>query len=236
MKRTPTSLVITVALTFLGVAATAGAEWNTNWTGWSSSSQQSVQSQTNLGNDSQATEEVHQFVVEFTCGTNDDGFARIVPGDYGTVINVYNAGAEARTRAKVSLSFPEGMLSDWRTTTFAPMEARQLDCADILRGGFMFPMPLPSSPYYQGFVVIQTKGTQDVVARYTAAGPVDGEVTNDVETIEPRTIVRVVPDDSALVTICHVPPGNPSNAHTIEVGESAVPAHIAHGDHEGACD
>jgi hypothetical protein len=37
------------------------------------------------------------------------------------------------------------------------------------------------------------------------------------------------------VTICHIPPGNPSNMHTIEVGASAVPAHLAHGDSLGEC-
>lgn len=30
------------------------------------------------------------------------------------------------------------------------------------------------------------------------------------------------------VTICHIPPGNPATAHTITVGEPAVPAHLAH--------
>jgi hypothetical protein len=38
------------------------------------------------------------------------------------------------------------------------------------------------------------------------------------------------------VQICHVPPGNPDNAHTIVVGEPAVPAHLAHGDYLGECD
>lgn len=37
------------------------------------------------------------------------------------------------------------------------------------------------------------------------------------------------------VVICHVPPGNPDNAHTIEVSENAVDAHLAHGDYLGAC-
>ncbi len=39
------------------------------------------------------------------------------------------------------------------------------------------------------------------------------------------------------VTICHVPPGNPDNAHSITIGESAVPAHLANhpGDAIGAC-
>lgn len=37
------------------------------------------------------------------------------------------------------------------------------------------------------------------------------------------------------VTICHVPPGNPSAAHTITVGEPAVESHLAHGDQRGPC-
>lgn len=38
------------------------------------------------------------------------------------------------------------------------------------------------------------------------------------------------------VTICHIPPGNPGNRHTISVGASAVAAHLRHGDHEGPCE
>lgn len=39
----------------------------------------------------------------------------------------------------------------------------------------------------------------------------------------------------AKVRICHVPPGNPANQHTISVDASAVPAHLAHGDYLGRC-
>jgi LPXTG-motif cell wall-anchored protein len=42
------------------------------------------------------------------------------------------------------------------------------------------------------------------------------------------------PDDGKI-TICHVPPGNPANAHTIEISVNALPAHLAHGDTVGAC-
>ena len=38
-----------------------------------------------------------------------------------------------------------------------------------------------------------------------------------------------------VVTICHIPPGNPANAHTINVGAPAVDAHLRHGDTLGAC-
>ncbi len=36
--------------------------------------------------------------------------------------------------------------------------------------------------------------------------------------------------------ICHIPPGNPANAHTICVGKPAVRAHVSHhNDVLGAC-
>jgi len=35
--------------------------------------------------------------------------------------------------------------------------------------------------------------------------------------------------------ICHIPPGNHENEHTIFVGESALDAHLNHGDMLGAC-
>jgi len=37
------------------------------------------------------------------------------------------------------------------------------------------------------------------------------------------------------VEVCHVPPGNPANFHTITVSEKAFSAHLAHGDLAGAC-
>lgn len=39
----------------------------------------------------------------------------------------------------------------------------------------------------------------------------------------------------AKVSVCHIPPGNPANAHTIVVGAPAVQAHLAHGDSLGVC-
>jgi hypothetical protein len=42
-------------------------------------------------------------------------------------------------------------------------------------------------------------------------------------------------DRHTRVVICHIPPGNPENAHTIIVDDDAVPAHLAHGDYLGRC-
>jgi hypothetical protein len=43
------------------------------------------------------------------------------------------------------------------------------------------------------------------------------------------------PADTKKTTVCHIPPGNPANEHTICVGNPAVPAHLAHGDFVGSC-
>jgi hypothetical protein len=39
----------------------------------------------------------------------------------------------------------------------------------------------------------------------------------------------------AKVAVCHVPPGNPANAHVLRLPQAAVKAHLAHGDKLGAC-
>lgn len=43
-------------------------------------------------------------------------------------------------------------------------------------------------------------------------------------------------DEGPKITICHIPPGNPDNAHSITISINALPAHLAHGDSEGACE
>jgi len=48
-------------------------------------------------------------------------------------------------------------------------------------------------------------------------------------------IVSSARADSTVI-LCHVPRGNPGNAHTIQVGYRAMNAHLNHGDYEGACE
>ena len=49
------------------------------------------------------------------------------------------------------------------------------------------------------------------------------------------TLADTAACDPAKVAICHEPPGNPGNRRTLYVGESAVPALLAHGGHRGPC-
>src|SRR5262245_58203317 len=44
------------------------------------------------------------------------------------------------------------------------------------------------------------------------------------------------PMDTKKTTICHIPPGNPANAHTLCIGNAAVQPHLDnHGDFLGTC-
>ena len=38
------------------------------------------------------------------------------------------------------------------------------------------------------------------------------------------------------VDVCHIPPGNPENAHTITISENALDAHLEHDDQLGECE
>ena len=60
-------------------------------------------------------------------------------------------------------------------------------------------------------------------------------ITSAVLLVALSGLVTPVLASEQQVTICHRPPGNPQNVQTIAVGQSAVPAHLGHGDTLGAC-
>ena len=72
-------------------------------------------------------------------------------------------------------------------------------------------------------------------------------VCEEPEVYDPETNTCVVPEPEPIPEpepeptpidfglMCHIPPGNPDNAHTIMISRNAFPAHLAHGDYEGAC-
>lgn len=49
-------------------------------------------------------------------------------------------------------------------------------------------------------------------------------------------VAIVSADSPGKIDICHIPPGNPANAHIINVSVRSVPAHLAHGDRLYTCD
>jgi hypothetical protein len=60
----------------------------------------------------------------------------------------------------------------------------------------------------------------------------------DDGTVEHNALLRACDPqhDAKKTTICHIPPGNPANAHTLCIGNPAVPHHLSnHGDYLGPC-
>lgn len=95
--------------------------------------------------------------------------------------------------------------------------------------------PMPST--------IATTGLTEVAYGKLSGQPsTTGSITLTALNQEQRTVYiqveseRVSVVDSDELTICHYPPGNPGNAHTITVSEASWPAHRDnHGDTLGPC-
>jgi hypothetical protein len=69
-------------------------------------------------------------------------------------------------------------------------------------------------------------GTALLIAGWAATTPLRAQTPSPTPDYEGAS-------DPKKCTICHVPPGNPPNAHTITVGCSAVQAHLK--NHPGDC-
>ncbi len=85
---------------------------------------------------------------------------------------------------------------------------------------------------------ISTSGLSEVsFAQLTGKPSATGSLTLG---LGGSSIVLVLGNDGSVAstdrfTICHYPPGNPQNAHTLSISESAWPAHQKHGDTLGSC-
>ena len=73
------------------------------------------------------------------------------------------------------------------------------------------------------------------------AATYDDELDDNGDNLEPISVglpvvgIEENEDAGAKVTVCHLPGGNPGNQQTLNIGASALDAHLAHGDSEGEC-
>src|SRR5262245_20926396 len=89
--------------------------------------------------------------------------------------------------------------------------------------------------------MLRTLGIASLLTLAACSSP-NSDSQDYADTLGPQICVAGQPDpracdpaDAKKTTVCHIPPGNPANFHTICVGNAAVPAHLAHGDHLGSC-
>jgi hypothetical protein len=96
----------------------------------------------------------------------------VVPGTYGSAINVLNAGPsdvmlEFRKRFVIALPGEKqgGFISQWFPAALKLDEAFEIDCPDIFKH-----LPQPPPAFAKGFVIIDSPQSLEIVGVYTA-GP-----------------------------------------------------------------
>jgi hypothetical protein len=181
----------------------------------------------------------YQYSVSFTCGHNASDLLHAVPGDYAFAVNVFNMSntAVASVVKQVMLTNPPGGeqagdVSSPIQETVPIASAMQVSCAEILNE-FVYPSGAPTG-LVQGVLVIKSSLFLDASATHFATGA-NGGISQNITPVAAIAIPPAPLSAASSITICHIPPGNPGNAHTITIDVSAWPAHQAHGDYQGAC-
>lgn len=133
-----------------------------------------------------------QYAVKFICTSNIPGTSQtttsLLPGSYATVVNIHNPNSQAagfRMKLAVSTSteIDPPLISSFIKDKLKPDQATKVDCSRIREFG------LHLIHGFEGFLVIESTLSLDVVAVYTAAkNGGDGVESMDVEYIPERKL------------------------------------------------
>jgi hypothetical protein len=133
-----------------------------------------------------------QYAVKFLCTSNIPGTSQttssLLPGAYATVVNIHNpnsraAGFRMKLAMATSTQIDTPLISDFIKETLKPDQATKVDCGRIREFG------LQLIHGFEGFLVIESTLSLDVVAVYTAA-KIGGEGVEsmDVEYVPERKL------------------------------------------------
>lgn len=127
----------------------------------------------------------YQYAVKFLCTSNIPGTSQtttsLLPGSYATVVNIHNPNP-APVGFRMKLASAGGNVSGFIKEELKPDQATKVDCSQLGRFG---PQPIHG---FEGFLVIESPRSLDVVAVYSAAGE-GGRVSSiDVEYIRERRL------------------------------------------------
>ena len=126
-----------------------------------------------------------QYAVKFLCTANIPGTSQtstaVLPGVYQTAVNIHNPNPQV-VRLRKKLAVRSGQISPFLDGQLKPDEATSVDCSQVQSFGTAF------IHGFEGFLVIESTLSLDVVAVYTA-GPKGGEVSSiDVEHVPERRL------------------------------------------------
>ena len=126
-----------------------------------------------------------QYAVKFLCTSNIPGTSQtttsLLPGSYQTVVNLHNPNA-ASVGFRMKLASASGDVSAFIGGNLKPDQATKVDCGQLGKFG---PHPIHG---FEGFLVIESPRSLDVVAVYTAAGETGKVSSIDVEYIRERRL------------------------------------------------
>ena len=126
-----------------------------------------------------------QYAAKFLCTSNIPGTSQtttsLLPGNYQTVVNIHNPNSTTvRFRMKLALaSLQNPQISNFIDGSLKPDQAGKVDCDDVRSFG------LQLIHGFEGFLVIESTHSLDVVAVYTA-GTKEGVTSMDVERVFER--------------------------------------------------
>ena len=140
----------------------------------------------------------YQYAAKFLCmshkalGTSAESRA-VVPGSYRTVVNIHNPHEHPiELRVKLALGDGDELISDFRPGKLGPDGMTRVDCDRIQREFFQNPFP---HGIQEGFLVIESTHSLDVVAVYTAGRKWVRSV--DVERVHERRLEHEKPPPSS---------------------------------------
>jgi hypothetical protein len=133
---------------------------------------------------------VFQYAVKFLCTSNVPGTSQtttsLLPGSYQTVVNIHNpqpkaVGFRMKLAMATSTKVDPPQISKFLKDELKPDQATKVDCSRL---GEFGNQPIHG---FEGFLVIESAHSLDVVAVYTAAHGGQG-VSIDVEYIRERKL------------------------------------------------
>jgi uncharacterized repeat protein (TIGR01451 family) len=161
-----------------------------------------------------------EYAAKIACGSQvDPADMRLARGFYATTINVHNPNNGENTFfKKVALTFPPeaqrpGEIFPIAEDMLQYDEALAVDCLDIREEVFSGTFP---TPYIEGFVVMQSVESLDVVAVYsTAALDATGQATSHSSIDVEQVLERGIPQPGDLEIIKTAKPEAAATAPTI---------------------